>query len=233
VSKITLTNDSVSTIEDVGVTNGTRRIFSRGTWDPQGKKAYFLGSEYNSSGDRNGKGIGLFDPNSGPTIYHNLTDHSDEYPFNALDAGMMYNTEDKILYFFGGSKLELDDWEFKYVSLDIIAQIDPSTGDHTLSNHVLAHGVGDAVSMWDAQKEVAYILDNQRYLYIETAHWESSPEPRDMGLVTYKPSTGESSYNVIAKSLQMHNSATAFVPELKRIYIFGGHFSDGISYIQL
>jgi len=122
----------------------------------------------------------------------------------------------------------LYDWEFKYVSLATIAQIDPSTGDRTISNHVLAQGVGDAVSMWDAQEGVAYILDNQRYLYIATPHWASSREPRDMGLVTYKPNNGESSYNVIAKSLQMHNSATAFVPELKRIYIFGGHFSDGI-----
>jgi len=69
---------------------------------PKRRKLTSLDDEYNSSGGQNGQGIGLFDPNNGQTMYHNLTDHSDEYPFNALDAGMMYNTKDNILYFLGG-----------------------------------------------------------------------------------------------------------------------------------
>lgn len=222
--------DSISsTIE--GNLGSNHLMFTRLAWDAIRRQGYILGKPYY---ENPGQGFYRYDA-SIENVQERLQLLGDVWPWDVANAASFYDSVTDKVYFLGGIK-----WRGQE-RLDTIYEWDPVNETLTLLQERLPLQETDGKLIWDQETGTAWIFHDSNA-------WTTRGNAPNLGqieapvLMFFKPTTREVGSLLLEHFLD--HSATRFgmawVPELKRIYMFGGnsqnwgaYATDRIQYIQL
>ncbi|OXA38759.1 hypothetical protein Fcan01_26373 [Folsomia candida] len=204
-----------STIE--GNIGNNDLMFTRVAWDSTRRQGYILGKPYY---ENPGQGFYLYDP-AIENVQERLQLISGVWPGDVANVASFYDSVTDKVYFLGGIR-----WEGS-VSLDTIYAWDPTNETLTLLEEHLPYSDTDGNLIWDQETGTAW-------MFHDSTMWPV--------LMFFKPTTRE--VGSIHLEHFMEYSAIRFgmawVPELRRIYMFGENHeewwlyaTDRIQYIQL
>lgn len=200
------TEDTISSTIEGNIGNNDL-MFTRVAWDSTRRQGYIVGKPYY---ENPGQGFYRYDP-AVDNVQERVQLIMDVWPWDVANVASFYDSVTDKVYFLGGYK-----WQGT-VRQDTIYEWDPTNETLTLLEERLPIEEADGKLIWDQETGTAWMFHH------------STITPM---LMFFKPETRE----VGSFHLEhfMDHSATRFgiawVPEPKRMYMFGGNYEEWFEY---